>query len=271
MEDDDGVGENPCDLTKPRIAPYKKYLDTSSKYNILVQFKARSGERIAILPNTVTCNRSRRHTARRLHWEGGMYESEGGALPESTLDSESTADCTQSEFAQRSTRSTRPRRKIILGPTTQRIEELQGNLEQRRTEFLAQQDTNRKDKVKKLIDKFESPPAQGSPPSGLEPVAEDQQVQRRIEEFHRRHEQHRDLQILRNLFQKAMLRLQYPQGNRHCLLQLRKIFLIFEKTKEFEKNNCGVSSIPLYVIRKNSSCGVNQTWTFWATENVLQG
>ena len=38
---------------------------------------------------------------------------------------------TQSEFAQRSTRSTRPRRKIILGPT-QRIEELQGNLEQRR-------------------------------------------------------------------------------------------------------------------------------------------
>ena len=35
------------------------------------------------------------------------------------------------EFAQRSTRSTRPRRKIILGPT-QRIEDLQGNLEERR-------------------------------------------------------------------------------------------------------------------------------------------
>ena len=32
---------------------------------------------------------------------------------------------------QRSTRSTRPRRKIILGPT-QRFEELQGNLKQRR-------------------------------------------------------------------------------------------------------------------------------------------
>ena len=39
----------------------------TSKYGILVQFKAPSRERIAILPNTVTCNRSLRHTARRLH------------------------------------------------------------------------------------------------------------------------------------------------------------------------------------------------------------
>ena len=67
MEDDTGTEETPCDLTKPRIAPYKKYLETSSKYGILVQFKARSGERIAILPNTVTCNRSLQHTACSLH------------------------------------------------------------------------------------------------------------------------------------------------------------------------------------------------------------
>ena len=32
MEDDNGMEETPCDLTKPRIAPYKKYLETSSKY-----------------------------------------------------------------------------------------------------------------------------------------------------------------------------------------------------------------------------------------------
>ena len=31
MEDDNGMEETPCDLTKPRIAPYKKYLETSSK------------------------------------------------------------------------------------------------------------------------------------------------------------------------------------------------------------------------------------------------
>ena len=30
MEDDTGMEETPCDLTKPRIAPYKKYLETSS-------------------------------------------------------------------------------------------------------------------------------------------------------------------------------------------------------------------------------------------------
>ena len=48
MEDGNGMGETPCDLTKPRIAPYKKYLETSSKYTILVQFKGHSEERIAI-------------------------------------------------------------------------------------------------------------------------------------------------------------------------------------------------------------------------------
>ena len=59
-----------------------------------------------------------------------MYENEGGALHKSTLNSRIATGYTQSEFAQRSTRSMRPRRKTILGPT-QRIEELQGNLEQR--------------------------------------------------------------------------------------------------------------------------------------------
>ena len=57
MEDICGMGENPCDLT-PRIAPYK---------NILVQFEARSRERLAILPDRVTCSRSLQHTACSLH------------------------------------------------------------------------------------------------------------------------------------------------------------------------------------------------------------
>ena len=53
-----------------------------------------------------------------------MYENEGGALPKGAVNSKIATGCTQSEFAQRSTRSTRPRRKIIKGPTLQ-IEELQ--------------------------------------------------------------------------------------------------------------------------------------------------
>ena len=40
MEDDNDMGETPRDLSKPRIAPYKKYLEISSKYDFLVQFKS---------------------------------------------------------------------------------------------------------------------------------------------------------------------------------------------------------------------------------------
>ena len=150
-------------LDQAKDRTIQKYLETSSKYGILVQFKARSGEMIAILPNTVTCNRSLRHTARRLHWESGMYENEWGALPKGTLNSYIATGNTQSEFAQRSTRSTRPRRKINLGPA-QRIEELQGNLWNNAVGYtisayfstVEQQDINRHNKVKKLIEKLES-------------------------------------------------------------------------------------------------------------------
>ena len=42
-------------LDQAKDRSIQKYLETSSKYGILVQFKARSGERIAILPNTAVC------------------------------------------------------------------------------------------------------------------------------------------------------------------------------------------------------------------------
>ena len=60
-----------------------------------------------------------------------MYENTGGALPEGSLDSKSTMSCTQIELAIWSTRSTKPRSKIILG-TIERFERLRGNLWQHR-------------------------------------------------------------------------------------------------------------------------------------------
>ena len=50
-------------LDQAKDRSIQKYLESSSKYGILVQCKDRSGERIANLPNTNTCNRSLRHTA----------------------------------------------------------------------------------------------------------------------------------------------------------------------------------------------------------------
>ena len=107
------------------------YLETPSKYGMLVQFEVRSRERLAILPITVTCSRSPQHTTCSLHWESGMYENYGRALPESTLDPECATNCVKIELAIWSARSTKSRHKIILGHT-KRIEELRRNLEQRR-------------------------------------------------------------------------------------------------------------------------------------------
>ena len=59
MEDGKSMEETPRDLTKPRIATYKDTWKTPSKYS-LVHFEARSREKLAILPNTVTCSRSLR-------------------------------------------------------------------------------------------------------------------------------------------------------------------------------------------------------------------
>ena len=72
-------------LDQAKDRSIQECLETSSKYCILVQFEARSRERIAILSGTVTCNRPPQHTARRLHWESGMDEDGGGAVPQSTL------------------------------------------------------------------------------------------------------------------------------------------------------------------------------------------
>ena len=62
MEDDQSMEETRCNLDKPRLAPYKEYCDASSKHSVLVRFKARSEERVAVLSITITRNRSLQHT-----------------------------------------------------------------------------------------------------------------------------------------------------------------------------------------------------------------
>ena len=127
MEDVHGMGEAPCDLTKPIIAPYKNTWKRLSKNSMLVYVEARSRERLAILANTVTCSRSLQHTTCSLHWESDLCENSGWALPKGSLTSKIATCRTKIELAMRSTRSTKPRRKIILG-TIERFEEVRGNL-----------------------------------------------------------------------------------------------------------------------------------------------
>ena len=58
-----------------------------------------------------------------------MHENTGWALPKGSLNTKITTGCSQIELAMKSTRSTWPRNKIMLGPT-KRITELPGKLEQ---------------------------------------------------------------------------------------------------------------------------------------------
>ena len=52
-----GLGETPLRLVTTQNRVIQEYLETSSKYCILVQCEALSRERTTILPNKVTCER----------------------------------------------------------------------------------------------------------------------------------------------------------------------------------------------------------------------
>ena len=67
MDDDHGMEETLSDLDKPSFAPYKNTWRTHQTYSELVQIITRSEERIAILSNTITRNRSLQHIACGLH------------------------------------------------------------------------------------------------------------------------------------------------------------------------------------------------------------
>ena len=114
------------------------------------------------------------------------------------------------------------------------------------------------------------PPAQGIFPSGLEPDAEDQQVQQRIAGFDRRLEQHRDLRTLRKFFQTAMSWLQCLLGNRINLLQLWKKYEILAET-----NRVGTEQLRRHLNPWLCYQEEQQSWsqerTFWTTKNVLPG
>ena len=61
------LGRNSLRSDKTKDRATREYLETPSKYSILVQLGVCQRERSAILPNAVTCSRSLQHTACSLH------------------------------------------------------------------------------------------------------------------------------------------------------------------------------------------------------------
>ena len=168
------------------------------------------------------------------------------------------------ELAFLSTRSTKPRRKIILGTIKrfEKLRELCNNTVDHRIlgvplSAVEQQNTTRENKVNRLIEKFENHKQKESfIHSGLKTDGDDQQVQQRIARLDRRHEQHRDLRTLCENSTKQ----QCPDRNAHremgklscsCGTNMKST----RSPTEFDQNNPDVTSIPGYVIKKNRSRG----------------
>ena len=120
MEDENGMGETPCDLTKPRILPYKKTWK--------VQFGACARGRSAILPNAVTCSRSLQHTACSLHvcmkTQEEFYQKVRLTPRVPRVVRESNSQCGLQDPQNQDARSS--------WETIKRFEKLRGNLQQHR-------------------------------------------------------------------------------------------------------------------------------------------
>ena len=111
-----------------------------------------------------------------------MHENEGGALSQDMLNSKIATGCTQSEFALRVNKinENKTQEHLVTNPANRRVPGKPGT-SPLTTEFLAHpflqsnsRITNRKDKVKKLIEQFESHPFKESFLQDFEPDAEDQ-------------------------------------------------------------------------------------------------
>ena len=121
MEDGNSMEETPRDLTKSRIAPHKntwkRLQNTVHWCNLkLAQEKGlhfyQTRSRAIVLHNTQPAACSEKAVCMKTQEE--LYQKVR------------LTGCVKIELAMRSTRSTRPRRKVILGPT-KRFEKLRGN------------------------------------------------------------------------------------------------------------------------------------------------
>ena len=168
-------GRNSMRLGRTKDRTIQKYLETSSKQSVLVQSKARSEERIAVLSNTITRNCSLQHTACDLYWENGVHEDQGGALPQSMPIPKFASNCTEAEFAKWTTGSTWSRCKKILRPP-KRIGKLRRNQQRQRrllntkhTSFCSPTTRHESQRNGQKVDSaVREPPEQGVFPAGLE-------------------------------------------------------------------------------------------------------
>ena len=131
MEHDQGIEETRCNLDEPRIVPHKNTWRSHQKHSVLVQFETRSRDRIVILSNKITCNRSPPYISCDLYGESSMHEVWRCIIQQSISVAKVPSSCIETEFAKWTAGSTSPRSKKILRPP-KRIRQYRGNRKQHR-------------------------------------------------------------------------------------------------------------------------------------------
>ena len=117
-------GETSCDLTQSRIVCSIKILGNAFKIRY-IRATWRSLKRKACHFDQTRSYAFVLYSS--LHWESGMYENSGWALPEGSLNSESAASRVKNRTHNMVHKIRKPRIKIILG-TIERFEELRRHL-----------------------------------------------------------------------------------------------------------------------------------------------
>ena len=116
------------------------------------------------------------------------------------------------------------------------------------------QNTLRENEVKKLIEKIEN---HKHKESFLQDLSQTQKITNfsRESKFDRRLEQHRDLPTLRKFLPNSNVLTAMPAGKSIIYCSCGRNMKSSQSPKEFDQNNRDVTSIPGYVIKKNSSRG----------------
>ena len=265
-------------LDQAKDRSIQQCLETSSKYCILVQFDARSEERIAILSNTITRNRSLQHTAcdciekavrMKTKEEGYLKVCLTPRLPRAVLKPNSRSS--QQDQQEQDARSSCDHPCGSKGSGETWCNNVDNRIPGIPHSAVKQQDTNRRDTVKKLIQQFESHP-------NKESILQDFKQTEKINKFSEKSQE-----LIAEMNNTEIFELCGTSSEKQCpdCKVYWEIGIVYgtcgrcSKNRRKELRSSTRTTTTFYqflaVLSKKNGARRCQTWTFRAAANVLQG
>ena len=215
-------GRNSMQLGQTKNRTIQKYLETSSKHSVLVQFKARSEERIAVWSKTITRAIVLYNTLLAICIEKAVCMTTNVELYYRVCQPKNFPRTLLKPNPQ-SGRQDRPDQEARESSDHQSVsgsygETRSGNVDYRipgipHSTYSPTTGHESQWNGQTVDSAVRESPAQGVFPAGVETDRKDKCVQREVEEVDHRHEQYGDLRALRNLFQETTPRLCFKLWN----------------------------------------------------------